>query len=40
MIIQQEKINQITCIDYPLGLLGGGVGLLLVRSSILGNEVL
>ena len=42
MIIQQEKlrINQKTCIDYPQSLMGRGVELLLVRSSILGNEVL
>ena len=39
MIIQLE-IEQKTCIDYPLSLTGWGVGLLLTRSSILGNEVL
>ena len=38
MIIQQE-VKQKTCIDYSPGLLGGEVGLLLIRSDILGNEV-
>ena len=36
IFIQQD--NQNTCIDYPPGLLGGGVGLLLVRSVVLRNE--
>nr|DAD57988.1 MAG TPA: hypothetical protein [Caudoviricetes sp.] len=27
-----------TCRDYPLCLPGGGVGLLLIRSWVLGNE--
>ena len=39
IIIQQEKNKQKTCIDYPLSLMGWGVGLLLARSRILGNEV-
>lgn len=40
IILLDKQNNQRTCIDYSLGLLGGEVGLLLARSSILGNEVL
>ena len=40
IMITLPGIEQKTCIDYPLSLLGRGVGLLLTRSSILGNEVL
>ena len=41
-VFQKEKENDQyrTCIDYLLSLLGRRVGLLFVRSSILGNEVL
>ena len=38
MIIQHERLNQKTCIDYPQSLLGRGVGLLLARSGVLGDE--
>ena len=37
MIILHEN-EQKTCIDYPLSLLGRGVGLLLTRSDVIGNE--
>lgn len=39
IILQEKQIKQKTCIDYSLSLLGREVGLLLVRSYILGNEV-